>query len=112
MRPDAGVMASWWPADVALPEGRSVRRARVYVTGDGDVEVYDQPGPTPVWTSALDYDATPLPASEGQWPRPAIDLHTADGLIVVNPTGGCGCGNRLKSWRPPGATRLVPWGRP
>lgn len=107
---DSGVMASWWPASVAYPDGQATARARVYVTGDGYVEVYDQAGGTYCWRSRLDFTETPTPPSEMGWPRQPVDLHTDDGLIVVQPLGGCGCGHRLRAWTPPGATRLVPWG--
>ena len=100
-------MASWWPADVTLPDGTALRRCRVYITTT-DLVVFTDPE-VPAFEAAVDFAQTPQPPAGNTWPRPSIDVHTDAGRAVVSPTGGCGCGHRLKRWTPDWASRRTPW---
>lgn len=108
------VMASWWPADVALPVAdgelpRSLRRCRVYVT-ESELVVFTAPD-VESFRSVVDFVRTSQPP-ELDWPRQPLDFHTEAGLVVVQPTGGCGCGNPLKRWQPDWASHRTPWRTP
>jgi hypothetical protein len=109
--------ASWWPVSVLLPDRTTIwHRVRVYATTAGLVIYRQRPtgqtpewgSLTPDWFSPVDYAANPRPAAS-QLPGSSISLTTQDGLVTITFTGGCGCGNPLKTWRPSFSTRVQAW---
>jgi hypothetical protein len=105
---------SWWPASVLLPKVPGERRqqvlhtCRVYAT-DAGLFVYRRPVPDsqPDFHAIIDYSTTNKPPNS--LPHYAHDVHTDAGLVVVTATGGCGCGNPVKSWRPSFSSRVGAW---
>ncbi|HEY2101466.1 MAG TPA: hypothetical protein VGH72_33720 [Pseudonocardia sp.] len=110
---------AWWPASVLLPDGRVLHRTRAYATSIGllvyasvpSVATPEWGGLTPDWWSPIDFAATVKPASS-LLPGRGTDIQTAAGLAVVTFTGGCGCGSRLKQWRPSFSTQVAMWPAP
>lgn len=103
---------SWWPAMVLLPGDRprrTLHTCRVYATDLGLYVYRRKPVASvePEFFSPIDYAATSRPAS--MLPSVASDIHTEAGLVIVTSTGGCGCGNPMKSWRPAFSSRIAAW---
>jgi hypothetical protein len=108
---------SWWPASVVLPDRTTVlHRCKVYATNVGLV-IYNQVPSgqseewgalTPDWFAPIDFLATPVP-SAGQLPGQSFNITTDQGLVTITYTGGCGCGNPLKRWRPEFSSRIAAW---
>lgn len=89
-----------FPADVTLPDGTRHETCRVRARGDG-VTVY-------VW-SHDELSGVPLVEAarllDLGGDRYAIDLGQ-DGMVEISKAARCGCGHPMKSWRPPGASKL------
>jgi hypothetical protein len=109
------VYHSWWPATVLLPRKEGERRqemlhtCRVYAT-DAGLFVYGvqrRAGVQLLFSSPIDYSTTFKPVNG--LPGYAHDVHTEAGLIVVTQTGGCGCGNPVKGYKPQFASRVAAW---
>jgi len=103
------VLKSWWPASVFLPGGHSWHRTLVFATND-DLRVYARRGEPYDWASPIDFETTVEPRQFRT--HVGIDITTLAGLVVVTPTGGCGCGNPLKTWRPDWASNVAAWPAP
>lgn len=107
---------AWWPGSVLLPDKRIMHRTRTYATSIGllvyghvpDVGTPEWGELTPDWWSPINFEATVRPTAS-QIPGRASDIQTAAGLVVVTFTGGCGCGSRLKQWRPSFSTNVALW---
>lgn len=101
------VYAEYWPATVLMPDGTTRRRVRVYATDTGLHLFFTKPPDnTPHWFSALDFEQA---APDIHARNVGVDFETADGLVVVTPTGGCGCGASLRHWHPTWARDRSPW---
>jgi hypothetical protein len=108
------VYFTWFPATVLFPreEGQRVQRmahtARVYAT-DAGLYVYSSAnGRIQLdFSSPIDYSQTVKPVNG--LPGYAHDVHTEAGLVVVTKTGGCGCGNPAKGYRPSYAHQVAAW---
>lgn len=109
----SGKYAGWFPAMIDIPGLARMQRARAYATPDG-LYVWNRPprdgteNPD-VWLP-IRWDLT------GPMPRDAMAriqglyLATEYGIVHVTPSGGCGCGSRLKQWAPAWAsTSLAGW---
>lgn len=116
------VYAEYWPANVLMPDGTIRRKVRAYLTDTGAHLFFTKPTDelAPGFTAAIDYAATtppdlhafnvgvdivlfePTTGAEG-------DVDMANAVMVITPTGGCGCGNTLKTWRPSWAHEVSPW---
>jgi hypothetical protein len=95
------------PASVKLPDDQVMHRCLVYVTSDG-LQIFTEPAQVPAWLSPIDFASTPEPRKSR--PHIGIDLPTADGLVVITPTGGCeSCGSRFRGWQPSWATNVQKW---
>lgn len=109
----AGKLAGWFPAMVDIPGLDRIHRARVYATPDGlylwRKAPQDGTATPDVWVP-IRWDLT------GPMPRDAMSriqgvyLASEFGIVHVTPSGGCGCGSRLRQWAPPWAsTSLAGW---
>jgi hypothetical protein len=107
---------AWWPAAALLPDRSVMHRVRVYATNAGlliysrvpETATPEWGALTPDWSSPIDWQATPRPASAAL-PGQSYSIHTRDGLVVITHIGGCGCGTRLKTWRPQFSTHTATW---
>jgi hypothetical protein len=100
---------SWFPASVLLPDKSIGHKARVYITSDGLKVFLKKPedGITPDWTSPILFDETAKPDWTAR--NVGVDFLTEDGLVVVTPSGACGCGSSMKRWAWPGAVTTAEW---
>lgn len=98
----------WRQASVRLPDGEVRHRQLVFVTTDG-LELYAAPAPEPSWSSPVRFAETAEPRTNRT--HVGIDIETDAGTVVITPTGGCACGNRLGRWYPEFATRVAAWPR-
>jgi hypothetical protein len=105
---------SWWPASVLLPRVEGERQqilhtCRAFATDAGLFVYRIRPadGITPDWFSPIDYRLTVKPING--LPGYAADVFTEAGLVVVTQTGGCGCGNPVKGWRPEFSKVVAAW---
>lgn len=108
--PPSTVYVEYWPATVFNPESGQTRRlCRVYLTDTGMHVFWTKPstGESPHWTSAIDFAQTTPPNPHAR--AVGQDIFTEDGLVIITPTGGCGCGNQLKRWVPSWARDSSPW---
>lgn len=116
------VYAEYWPANVLMPNGTIRRRVRVYLTDTGAHLFFTKPVDelAPGFTAAIDFEATDPPNLHAFNVGvdialvPPSDLGDAfvgsvHPLMVITPTGGCGCGTPLKSWRPSWSHEVSPW---
>jgi hypothetical protein len=115
------VYAEYWPANVLMPDGTIRRKVRVYLTDTGAHLFFTKPSDelAPGFTAKIDYAATEPPdlhafnvgvdivlanqahvVVDGQHERP---------MLVITPTGGCGCGTTLRTWRPSWSHEVSPW---
>lgn len=115
------VYAEYWPASVLMPDGTIRRRVRVYLTDTGAHLFFTKPVDelAPGFTAPIDFEATDPPNLHAF--NVGVDIVLArqvhvqvDGLqalplMVITPTGGCGCGTTLKSWRPSWSHEVSPW---
>jgi hypothetical protein len=104
------VYHTWWPATVLLPgEPQTIwHTCRVYATDAGLIVYRRRPDDgQPDWSSPIDFIKTRQPING--LPGYAADVFTAAGLVVVTQTGGCGCGNALKRWRPEFSRSVTSW---
>lgn len=113
------VYAEYWPANVLMPDGTIRRRVRVYLTDTGAHLFFTKPVDelAPGFTAPIDFEATAPPDLHAF--NVGVDIALArpcppeDGdpiqLMVITPTGGCGCGTTLKSWRPSWSHEVSPW---
>lgn len=105
------ITASWWPANVQVPNdgGTTFTDVRVYATDVGLV-IYDAPN-REIWRSAIDYATAAAPSGNPRTEGHTVE--TADGTVYIGLTvvscGTCG-GGALKTWEPAYAGRVVPWG--
>lgn len=111
---------SWWPASVMLPAAdgtkTTLHRVRAYATSIGLIVYSAVPSEgsvewgelTPTWWSPIDFTATARP-NASMIPGSVSDIQTMAGLVVVTFTGGCGCGMRLRNWRPSFSTQVGKW---
>lgn len=106
----AYITAEWWPANILLPDGRTLTDVRVYATDLGLI-VYDRPGHE-VFRSAIDYTTAPRPT--GDPITSGNQVQTADGIVYVALTivqcASCGNSTGLRNWTPAYAGSIVPWG--
>jgi hypothetical protein len=112
------VMDRWFPAFVRWPgEDQLLTRCKVFATPQG-LYVYSTV-PTEQETSAsgahpdryapINFEKTTTPPIGTVARNAGIRIATPDGNAIVQPTGGCGCGSRLKSWTPRWARNSVTW---
>lgn len=108
-----GQYAGWFPALVDIPGLTRMQRVRCYATPDGlylyrrvPVGATEQPD---VWLP-IRWDLTgPMPRS-GIARVQGVYLATEYGIVHITPSGGCGCGSRLRQWAPSWAsTSLAGW---
>lgn len=103
--------ASWWPYTVVLPDGTRISPAKVFATREG-LYVYTRvpaDHTTPDYYFPILYDKTPQPAADYAARQKGVRIETPDGTIRMAHAGGCGCGHKLKPWRPTWASRIEPW---
>lgn len=115
------VYAEYWPANVLMPDGTIRRRVRAYLTDTGVHLFFTKPADelAPGFTAPIDFEATNPPNLHAFNVGVDIVLFaevvTAEGgdmaneTMVITPTGGCGCGTTLKTWRPSWAHAISPW---
>ena len=116
------VYAEYWPANVLMPSGVVRRRVRVYLTDTGAHLFFTKPVDelAPGFTVAIDFEATDPPNLHAF--NVGVDIAlvappdlgdafvgSVHPLMVITPTGGCGCGTTLKTWRPSWAHEVSPW---
>ena len=111
------VYAEFWPANVLMPDGTIRRRVRAYLTDTGVHLFFTKPVDelAPGWSAPIDFDVTDPPDLHAF--NVGVDIKIQDelegapivSLLVITPTGGCGCGNTLKSWRPSWSHEVSPW---
>lgn len=100
------VLKSWWPASIVLPDKAVWHRCLVFATTD-DLRVYRRKGEPHDWGSPIDFEQTPEPRRNPQ--NIGVDITTLAGVVVITPTGSCGCGNPLRHWRPDWASNVTSW---
>lgn len=113
-----GYRRAWFPAAVRLPDGTVHRLCRAYLATPGlyvftgaptDPAARTGPG-APAFFSTVDYDKTTPPPTSYPASQKMVRIHTAAGLVELQPLPGCGCSHRaLKNWAPSWANRLEPW---
>lgn len=113
------VYAEYWPANVLMPDGTIRRRVRVYLTDTGAHLFFTKPVDelAPGFTAPIDFEATDPPNLHAF--NVGVDIKIQDELpeggspivstMVITPTGGCGCGSTLKSWKPSWSRSISPW---
>ena len=104
------VYAEFWPSNVLMPDGTVRRRVRAYLTDTGVHLFFTKPAGdlAPGFTAPIDYATTGQPNLHAF--NIGVDIALDDGLmLVITPTGGCGCGTPLKSWRPSWSHEVSPW---
>lgn len=102
--------ASWWPAQVHLPDATVVRQAKVFATSAGLYIYTGRPdGDQPDYYFPIDYSKTPKPPADYALRQKAIRITTPYGEVRVHKLAGCGCNHPLKAWRPTWAHRIEPW---
>jgi hypothetical protein len=104
------IYVEYWPATVYDPAaGKSRGLCRVYLTDTGMHVFWTKPssGDAPHWSSAIDFEQTTPPNPHAR--AVGQDIFTADGLMIITPSGGCGCGVQLKRWIPNWARDTSPW---
>lgn len=88
------------PATVTLPDGTERRKARAVLTQERlYVYVEESRQPALAWSAPFQRDGLVLPpagASQGK----AWRVPTDDGTVIVQPSGGCGCGSVMRLWSP------------
>lgn len=113
------VIDRWFPAFVRWPgEDQPLVSCKVFATPQG-LYVYtrrpDRPegfseGAKPQrWVSSIDFEKTGLPPVSSVARNAGFRIHTPAGVVIVQPTGSCGCGNRLKHWTPDWARNTISW---
>jgi hypothetical protein len=103
---------AWYPAIVDLPDRKKLMKAKVYAT-DAGLFVYTQADlPTPVFSSPILLDKTPVPGTDYASDKRGHVIATEAGTVVVTSTGGCGgCGSyRIQRWQPAWAAVERQWG--
>jgi len=115
------VYAEFWPANVLMPDRTIRRRVRAYLTDTGVHLFFTKPTDelAPGFTAPIDYAATEPPNLHAfnvgvdivlaNQKHVVVDGLQAPPLLVITPTGGCGCGTTLKTWRPSWAHEVSPW---
>jgi len=115
------VFAEYWPANVLMPDGTIRRRVRVYLTDTGVHLFFTKPVDelAPGFTAQIDFAATEPPnlhafnvgvdIALANQKHVQVDALQVTPLMVITPTGGCGCGTTLKTWKPSWATSVDPW---
>lgn len=113
------VIDRWFPAFVRWPhEDQPLTSCKVLLTPQG-LYVYTKPavepetfasGARPARYAAVDFEKTGKPPIGTVARNAGIVIVTAVGQrVIVQPTGGCGCGNRLKRWTPTWARNVISW---
>jgi hypothetical protein len=94
-----------FPVIVHTPGGAVYRDAKVIMTrpvdGVGSLKAWAAADHPPVVDTTFDLDNSDVRSRQVDW-----SLDTPDGVVVVQPSPGCGCGNRLKYWTPPEFTPM------
>lgn len=89
-----------FPCEVVMPTQQVERRCRVFVFDDG-VVVYGDRGGRPVKLFGERHSAEPeLPRRNTPRLRQRAIVHSVQGTIYINRTGGCGCHSPLLQLRP------------
>jgi hypothetical protein len=122
IEPPTTTYAEYWPASVLMPDGKIYRRVRAYLTDTGLHLFFTRPTDdlAPSYTAPIDFTLTPKPDIHAR--NVGVDVHVhasvSDGedggdavseLVVLTPTGGCGCGATLRFWKPSWARDTSPW---
>lgn len=121
IEPPSTVYAEYWPANVLLPGGEIRRRVRAYLTDAGLIMYYTKPTDdlVPHFIAPIDFEATPPPDIHAH--NVGVDVYLArpeptDGgeplpldLVIITPSGGCGCGASLRFWKPSWTGHVSPW---
>jgi hypothetical protein len=88
-----------FPVIVHLPDGTVTREAKVIMTkpqdGVGTLIAWSAPD-REVLRTTFTLDDSDIRSKQVDW-----TLSTDLGVVVVQPSPGCGCGNRLKHFTPP-----------
>jgi len=113
----SAIMAQWFPAHVALPDGRALSNVRVFVTDigllvfQGRPVVDTAPGDFAAFFSPMDWPATLVVQPRLPQPRVAFELVTEAGPVKVTQQHTCGCHLRqLKNWVPSWTAHTMSWG--
>ena len=90
-----------YPAKVTLPDGSEINKVRAIVA-DGKLKLYvAQNGEPHLY---YERDAQQI---EGKSPIRGYKITIADGEVGIRKFGGCGCGDKLKTYNPfQGMTRV------
>ena len=103
------IKRTWFPASVKLPDVEVPwYTVKVYATDLGLLIYTRVPadGITPDWRGDIDYDTAPEPRGNA---KNGVTVQTAAGPVIITASGGCGCGNALKRWKPQGAMTTSRW---
>jgi hypothetical protein len=105
----ATTYVEYWPAHVTLPSGEVRRLCKVYLTETGLHVFFTRPasGEAPHWSSPINFEKTFPPNPHAR--AVGVDIETEAGLVTLTPTGGCGCGASLKTWRPTWGRNTQAW---
>lgn len=116
--PTAVVGERWFPAFVRWPEeDMPLAACKVYITPQG-IYVYQRPptepetlasGARPDRYAPVLFEETGKPPIATVARNAGFRIQTPIGPVIVQPTGGCGCGNRLKHWSPDWARNVLSW---
>lgn len=115
--PPTAMRAEWWPCHVRVPDLPTFHNVKVYAADTGLFGYVQRPDPAGggarvelLLAVGLDYDKTPQPPTGYAARMAGVALLTDIGRVIVQPTGGCGCGYRaIKTWRPDWASRNQAW---
>lgn len=98
--PSVAIALDVYPAKVTLPDGAEMTKVRAIVA-DGKIKMFVTQNGEP----HLYYERD-VQQIEGKSPIRGVTLTTAEGEITIKKFGGCGCGDKLKTYNPfPGMIR-------
>lgn len=88
-----------FPVIVHTPDGVVYREVKVIMTkpqdGVGTLKVWSAPDVVVLDTTYV-LDESDIRSKQVDW-----TITTSEGVVVIQPQHGCGCGNRLKMYTPP-----------
>lgn len=112
------VIERWFPAFVRWPgEDGPLHGCKVLLTPQGLYVYKRKPaapeafttGATPDRYAPVLFEETARPAVGTVARNAGIRIATPIGPVIVQPTGGCGCGSSLKRWTPEWARNVISW---
>jgi len=112
------VIDRWFPAFVRWPgEDMVLNLCKVFLTPQGLYVYKKRPtepetftdGAQPDRYAVVLWDETVKPVTGTTARNAGIPIMTSVGKVIVQPSGGCGCGSRMKHWLPDWSRNRITW---